>query len=297
VNRKSLLILGILTLAATAAAQPLALEGPSSGLVFDHAARALRPILGIPGASYLGAARATASAGFVAPGSRLALLLDGDTLTLHTAHGHERLPWSGALDAAAFSENAVAAAGAQLRLYYQEDGAWHALSLPSPAEKVRALAIDSSERGVVALTASAVWHLHGDTARQVAPIAASALALTGANLYVTDTARNEVLAIRNFATAPEIARLAGDFDAPVGIAAASRGRLVVVDRTSIATLNALTGERLERLELDFSPAGLEVLANDLFRLDGRSHDFEPVQLATLHPSLRVYFVPGKSGEE
>jgi hypothetical protein len=274
-------------------AQETLLQGPVSGLVFDQATRALRPVNGVPGAAYLGAQQHSGDAGFVAPNSAAALVLESDSLTLYRDARATRLDWQGSLDAAAFSANAVAAAGSRVRLYRNDE----LIELASPDGPVRALAIDSSERAAVAVTGSGVWYLQAGEARLVAALDATGLALQGSNLYVADRTRNEVLVIHNFAEAPETARLAGDFDQPVGIALSRDGRLVLADRTSVCTLNASTGERLERVELDFTPARVESLGGDLFRLDGRTQDIDPVQIATLEQGLRVYFVPGKAAEE
>lgn len=279
--------------AAALSAQEALLQGPVSGLVFDQAVRALRPVTGVPGAAYLGAQQHSGDAGFVAPNSAAAVVLEGDSLLLYRGAGTTRLDWQGSLDAAAFSANAVAAAGPRVRLYLNDE----AIDLASPDGPVRALAIDSTERGAVALTETGVWHLQAGEARLVAALDAAGLAIKGSSLYVADRTRNEVLVIHNFAEAPETARLAGDFDQPVGVAFAQDGRLVVADRTSVSTLNAVTGERLERVELDFTPARVEAMGADLFRLDGRTQDTDPVQIATLEQGLRVYFVPGKAAEE
>lgn len=279
--------------AAVLSAQEAVLQGPVSGLVFDQATRALRPVNGVPGAAYLGAQQRSGDTGFVAPDSTAALVLEGDSLMLYRGARTARLDWEGSLTAAAFSPNAVAAAGSRVRLYLHDE----AIDLASPDGPVRALAIDSAERGAVALTDSGVWYLQAGEARLVAALDAAGLAIQGSSLYVADRTRNEVLVIRNFADAPETARLAGDFDQPVGVALSKDGRLVVADRTSVCTLNATTGERLERIELDFTPARVEALGGNMFRLDGRTQDIDPVQIATLEQGLRVYFVPGKAAEE
>lgn len=279
--------------AAVLSAEDTLLQGPVSGLVFDQATRALRPVNGVPGAAYLGSQQHAGDAGFVAPNGAAALVLEGDALTLYRDGRASRLDWQGTIDAAAFSANAVAAAGSRVRLYRGGE----VIELASPDGPVRALAIDSSERGAVAVTGSGVWYLQAGEARLVAALEAAGLALEGSSLYVADRTRNEILVIRNFAEAPETARLAGGFDQPVGVAISKDGRLVVADHTSVSTLNATTGERLERLELDFTPARVESLGGDLFRLDGRTQDIDPVQIATLEQGLRVYFVPGKAAEE
>jgi len=291
---KSTLLPLLLSCGATVLiAQEALLKGPVTGLVFDQAVRALRPVNGVPGAAYLGAQQYSGDAGFVAPNSAAALVQEGDSLVLYRGARATRLDWQGSLDAAAFSANAVAAAGSRVRLYLNDE----VIDLASPDGPVYALVIDSAERGAVALTGSGVWYLQAGEARLVAALDAAGLAIKGASLYVADRTHNEVVVIHNFAEAPETARLAGDFDQPVGVAFARDGRLVVADRTSVSTLNATTGERLDRVELDFTPARVEALGGDMFRLDGRTQEIDPVQIATLEQGLSVYFVPGKAAEE
>ena len=68
-------------LSPAAAAQTGAIRGPVSGVVFDGAARALRPVIGVPGAAYLGAPLA-AGVDFasVAPDGRRALAVSRGTV-------------------------------------------------------------------------------------------------------------------------------------------------------------------------------------------------------------------------
>jgi hypothetical protein len=82
--RKSLLSPAVLILASVASAQTGVLSGPVAGYVFDNGAQAVRPVLGIPGASTVGSAISAGysfKAAYVAPrqDSFFGVAADGST--------------------------------------------------------------------------------------------------------------------------------------------------------------------------------------------------------------------------
>ena len=81
-------------LSPAAAAQTGAIRGPVSGVVFDGAEQALRPVIGVPGAAYLGAPLA-AQIDFasVAPDGRRALAVSRGTVYYVRGLGSGELRW------------------------------------------------------------------------------------------------------------------------------------------------------------------------------------------------------------
>jgi hypothetical protein len=81
-NKRTILqLLIVFAVAASPMCAQSAVAGPVSGFVFDQSARALRPILGIPGASLLGDgldAGSELAAAYVAPGQDWALAVAAD---------------------------------------------------------------------------------------------------------------------------------------------------------------------------------------------------------------------------
>ncbi|MCP5111736.1 MAG: hypothetical protein GY953_12975, partial [bacterium] len=78
--KRALLLTLLLLIALTLAAQ---VRGPVSGFVYDGYERALRPIIGFPGAAYLGlAVTGAVDAASASPDGRLAVISEGSDLYL-----------------------------------------------------------------------------------------------------------------------------------------------------------------------------------------------------------------------
>lgn len=297
---------------ALAAGSAIAAEptvgGILSGAVFDKATKSVRAIVGVPGAAYLGGAiLGGAENASVAPGGRRILLVKEDQLVLVTLTGGGAVEtslgaWSGSFDKVAWTDAAVAVAGAgSVKLFtFAGDGAATA-PLAAFDNAVRALAIDADGNGVLAATAAGVFHITGGEAQLIASLGdPTALAISGANAYAADRARAEIVRIANYATAPEVQRLAGDVGEGVGLAVSADNKLLLVADAAgsrIQTIALASGEIVEQAALDFKPERVESMGAGLYRLDGRAQQQDPVEVASLTQGLRVFFIPAGSAEE
>lgn len=80
---RTILAVAVVLGAWPAAGQTVAWRGPISGLLYDSPSRALRPVIGFPGASYLGAALVTGiENAWIAPDGESALVIEGGRVVL-----------------------------------------------------------------------------------------------------------------------------------------------------------------------------------------------------------------------
>jgi hypothetical protein len=261
-------------------------------------ARAIRPVFGVPGSSFAGAAVLdNVEFASIAPGGKLALAVrGGETFLLDTSDW--RVVASGtATDIAAWNEKATAVVAADSAsgtlLQWTADGARTELApVPPP---VSALAIDSSgERVYAAVAGKGIYEVTAGSARLLTALHdASAILIRGAEAWVADRAGNAVYALRDGA----LTLLAGEsmgIDSPVGIALV-RGRLLVAGRARIVAINLDRVLAPEHVALEFEPSRLDVFGNDLFLMnDGGA---VPWQLLDASRDPAVFFVPAVAQEE
>ena len=114
--RNTLQFMTVTLLASGLAAQTGSVRGPIAGMVYDGAAHAIRPLVGLPGASYLGNPMVSElDFASVAPDSRAALAVTRGRLYLLTSLETGNPQWillerSGQADRVAWSEDSTAAA-------------------------------------------------------------------------------------------------------------------------------------------------------------------------------------------
>ncbi len=305
-NAKRLSLLLCLA-ALVLAAQETRLAGPVSGVLFDPQARALRPMVGVPGASYLGDAVAdNLDFASVSPNGRFAiasreggtLLLRGldegraDQVSLEGAGGATRAAWSA-------DSSAVALWGDAGRIEVWRDlAATPRLALSADVGKIVAAAVAPEGRNVAAASESgAILFADGASVRRILDLEQpTALALAGSRLFVADAARNEILAIGNYAEAGDAQLFANSsrgVDDPAALAVSPDQRtLFAASRTarSLTAFNLATSEISGVVALDFEPTRLERFSASLFALTGGG-DSGPLQILDSARSLAVYFVP------
>lgn len=299
---KHILLTGVL--AAAAWAQD-GIRGPVPGFVFDEQAKALRPMIGVPGASYLGGAIANdLENASVSPDGRLALAVRGGKMGLLDLSGVE-LRWTELAAAGrvriAWSGNSTSAA------VWNEDGRidlWNGLKESARAaalgrvENVTALAVDA--RGVVAAaSADGVYRLEeGGNAEMLARVQdASALALdsTGATLYVASRGGNQVLELadwRNSGGAAMVANENAGILAPGALAISNDGRrLIVANEASLVMIDRATRAVTQTMSLEFRPSRLEKLADGNAWLLNSREQGQPLEVLSAGPDAKVFFVP------
>lgn len=307
---KPILLSIILFVCAVVAPAETAITGPVAGFVFDQKVHALRPMLGVPGAAYLGnAVLADLEAAATAPdGDRaLAVREGGVFLVSRLKSAPEAAAIEGAIAGAgllAFAADGATAAiyspqsrrAQVLRNLLKTPAAGEAIDLAALPGAVTALAVSGEDLllGVTAEEGGGIYLCAaGGAPRQVAAAAApSALVLHGRDAYFTDRERRQVWNVRNFAEEATPLLFAADVDSPVGLQLSGK-RLYVASAGSrtldIFDLEARAGAG--RIELDFTPAMLSAFGEKPLWLMNAGDGEEPLYVLDGGEQPAVYFVP------
>ncbi|MCS7316187.1 MAG: hypothetical protein RMI94_02565 [Bryobacterales bacterium] len=295
-------------LAGAAAAQTLQIEGPISGFVFDKLSGSLRPILGLPGAAYVGEpVVAGLDWASVAPGGSAALV-SRDNVLYRVDHLARLAPVFQPVenvrlnpDDAAWSDDgsvaAIYSARSGLAQVIRNARAGPAAGEPLELGAVTALAVDREGR-LIAGTAEGVC-LFGETGRTalLPGVRAGVLTVAGSSLFVA--ASGEVWRVEEYAAQPRPLVVAVTAD-PVGLALSSDGRrLFIAQRTGCNVLVHDLASRTPVAEL-----GLDAEPSTLIRLSGAdlwllrpSHSLaEPLLVLKTEPEPSVWFIPAGKGE-
>ena len=292
------------------AAQETRLAGPVSGVLFDPQARALRPMVGVPGASYLGDALvANLDFASVSPNGKFAIAVGQDGVLLVRGLDEGRLDSAGLAAAAGVTRAAWSADSTAVALWGEaghvevwSDLATSAkLALAADLEKIAAAVVASQGRNLVAASESgAIFVVTGGAAvRRILELEQpAALALAGNKLYVADVARNQILALGNYTEAADaqlFANAARGVDDPAALAISPDQRTLLVASRGARSLTAFdlaTSEISGLAALDFEPTRLERFSGSLFALTNGG-DAGPLQVLDSARSLTVYFVPAE----
>lgn len=303
-------ISGLFLLAAAVFAADISrLEGPVSGFVFDREQRAVRPVVGVPGAAYLGDALAEGiDFASVSPDGKVAVAIKDARLYAVSGFNSE-VSWT-PIDSAIDSLDRAAWSGSTVAIYSasrQRVEVWRALG--DVPEQVTAA--DISDLGsVVALAAGdraaavatedgAVYVIREGSSRLAARVTRpGGIAISGNDLFVTDRDRNEVLRIANYVEAGDAVLFANEARGvtdPVAVAVA-RGRVLVASGSdrNIVIYDANSGAQTGRLDVDFEPARIDALYGSLFVLNAGGG--EPLQVLDAGETPAVYFVPARRAE-
>ncbi len=280
------------------------LTGPTSGLLFDAPSRAIRVVMGVPGAAYLGAALASdLDNGSVSPNGRLAVAMSAGAASLiNVTDGSRSSLGSGCDGAIAWNADSSAMAvncsdGA--RLYRIAGGNAERLELAHFAA-AKALAVDASGTAVFAAAANGIYRIDADSARLLASVEnSSGLALAGKTLYAVDRAGKQVVALENLDASASLRMVAGagqGLEDPLAVGVSADGaRLYVADggeSKSLRVFDARTAEMVVRLELDFDPGRVDALGNGLFLLNARKEAADTLHVLDAR-QLAVYFIPAQ----
>lgn len=306
---KVLLLSIILLFCAVSAPAETAITGPVAGFVFDQQARALRPMLGVPGAAYLGGVSlADLDSAAIAPGGGRALAVREGAVFLVTrlGAGSEAVPIEGAIPGArlmSFSADGSTAAiyspesrrAQVLRNLAKTPAAGEAIDLAALPGEVTALAAAGEDVliGIAAEQGGGIYLCAAGAApRLLAEAAApSALILHGRDAWFTDRARSQVWQVRNFAE-EATPLLFADVDAPVGLQLA--GKRLYVAGAGSRTLDVFDLDAraaAERIELEFTPATLAACGEKPLWLMNAAGGEEPLYVLEGGDRPAVYFVP------
>ncbi|MEK7407833.1 MAG: hypothetical protein AAB225_22415 [Acidobacteriota bacterium] len=295
-----------------ASAADIRLAGPVSGLLYNRVARAVQPMLGVPGGAWLGAPVVSdVDWAVVAPDGRQALVGRGGEACLvrslpDAAHEGIRLGKTSRAALAAWNlESSAAVLRTEAGLLLVGDVGL--VELESPAGPVSALAVDGSGKNVLAITGSAVYLLSpGLPPRLLMGIdGGGAVAVHRQSAFVAG--QNQVFEIRNFAE-PGGAQVRPLHTARDGLSditglACSRDgrRLLIADRglRTVTVYDPGTGAPAATIELDFVPDGIELVAGSELYLLKPGGGPAPFYVLAGGPVPGVYFVPagGSGGEE
>ncbi len=281
------------------AQQSTRLAGPTSGWLFDAPSRAIRVVMGVPGAAYLGDAVAgDLDNGSVSPDHRLAVTMSaGAASLLNMADSSTVSLGEGCEGAVAWAaDSAAVALGCRdgVQLYRLSKGRAERAELTG-FRGANALAVDLSGH-VFAAGSDGIYRLDAESGRLLASIDASSLALFGSTLYAVDRSGGQVVALDNLTGSGALRVVAGtgqglEDPSAVGISA-DGARLFVVERESkrLKVFNPATSELLSTLELDFPAGRVDSLGNSLFLLNSRKEASDIVQVLDAR-QLAVYFIP------
>ena len=316
--------IGLILLAAGSLfAQDGNISGPTSGFVFDHAARSLRPVLGVPGASTIGAplrASTELTAAWVSPGLDFEIARGGDgSLRLYrlnngdaseagldgTASGPQDVIYSPRGRAALLTTSAGAIVLAGLpdrpRVAGKVDvpGYSHrgAPRIPGGVNSTPRLSTAVSDDGAYVLVANGgvvrVVTTSGENRRLAdASDAAVAFAPESHDAAVADAASG-VAVYRNLDGAPSLSVLAAqeDFGSPGGVAFSNDGKRVFVAASKargVIAYDASNGAK-SLIACECSPS-LLVRMGDVFRLNEFGGD--PLwMLDAARSEPQIVFVP------
>ncbi len=298
----------LITLASAAVLLPAQdatrLTGPTSGFLFDAPSRAIRVVMGVPGAAYLGAAVAgDLDNGSVSPSGRLAVAISSGGARLLDVTDLS----STSLGAGCDGDTAWNADSSAVALGCADGVRLYRISSARAAERVglaefrgaKTVAVEASGRAVLAAGADGIYRIDSESARLLTPIEnAASLALSGATLYAVDRAGKQVIAIDNLSTSASIRIAVGagqGIEDPVAVGVSADGtRLYVAEGQSktLRVFNPATAEQLSRLDLDFSPGRVDSLGNSLFLLSARRETTDTVQVLDAR-QLAVYFIPAQ----
>ena len=298
-------------------AQESKLSGPVSGYVFEGSARALRLVIGVPGASYLGPAiRSGIDFASVSPDGRLAVIQSEGNLAVAGLGAPDReasaVQAAAAASRAAWADDSSAVAvwiesSRSLLLWRTGEPAWQALEVS--AGEWQAMAVASrGEAVLVGLAADGAAALY-----RLAPGAGSAalarlesiaaIAIGASEAYIADRTRNEILAMHDWRGSATLSLLANETKGiadPVGLGLTADSRTLMVagakDR-SVTLIDIASASPVARLEADVEPATMQLMASGerggqrIFLLNRPDDSAEALQVVTASGEPGVFFVP------
>jgi hypothetical protein len=199
--------------------------------------------------------------------------------------------WSGRDVAAVFTETKKAsvwrAAGANAEPSFTAD-------LSSVTGAISAVLLDG-DRLIVGAADGLYLARAGQTSRILEVADASAIAVSGADLFVADRARGQIVLVRDFGGQAAAEKFA-DVDSPAGLLV-SRGSLLVASagKSRVEAFDIESKRQTGGVDLDFQPTRLELVGSRAVALLNTRSAVEPLYVLDFSRSLQIYFVP--AGEE
>lgn len=295
--------------AALAAFGQDGIRGPVPGIVFDAEAKALRPMVGIPGSSYLGGKIMDGlDAAAVSPDGLLALAvkegklgrLDMRTAELNwtelaAAGDGAMIVWNQASNAAA-----VRNSNGRIDLWRSLDGSPQSVSL-GDLENVISMAVDAG--GLVAAgTATGIYRLREGEAPELlarlTDLSALALDAAGVSLFAADRKQNTVLELNDWRNSGAAILLASDsigVDAPSALAVSADGKSLIVanggETAGLLLIDRATRAVSASMALEFRPTRLDRLSDGVSYLLNNRQNGQPLEVLSGGNDAKVFFVP------
>ncbi len=321
-SRKLLLVLCAFASAGWAGSSA-SVGGPVTGFVFDPQTAAMRPMLGIPGAAYIGAPVASqVAAASISPDGSAALVIQLGRLVLYTGlrsgsssslvidnaiTGVDHLVWSADGSAAAVYASKTAH-GQLLSNLAQTPGAGAPIDLSGIAGTVTALACDGQHivTGATSSESGGIYLAGPQTALQRIASASnpSALVLAGANLYFADRQSQQIWEVESYAKTPAAVLFASDsgISSPVGLQVSADGKRLYTangGNHTLAIYDVASRSPLSTIDLDFTPTGLDRFgASSVYLFSSAGQGPLHVLTDANTAKIAVFFVPApdKSGK-
>jgi len=297
------------------------LLGPATGFLFDGRARAIRPMLGMPGSAYLGPpVVSNLESSSVSPDGSAALAIQAGKLTLYTGLASASpsavyLPASIAADYFAWAPGATAAAlysskSAQAQIVsnlLETPSAGAPIDLSGLADRIDAMAFDGQQivLAVASEGSSGIYTVTGQSGPQRIAFAGypCAVVLAGADLYFADRQTQQIWQIQNYARQPAPVLFAGDpsVSSPVGMQLSADGsRLYVANAgsRSLTVYDVAARSRIESVALSFTPTRLDRFGNtSALVLNTAGQGRAPLYVLSDANAAKpaIYFVPAPSG--
>ncbi len=275
------------------------LEIPSTTLVFHSASRSLRPIIGMPGSSYLGPALyADLDFASVAPDQKTTIIESTNRLTVirnqqdsavieNAIAAIDRIIWSDD------SSTAILFSSVNRQVQWVVNSkAESAISLP---DNVRLLAAQADARAAIIAAAGRVYRITPESAPiQIAVLGdPTAATFNGETLYIADTAAHQIFEISNNAQLPFLG-LDNGIEDPAALRLSEDGATLYVALKSTRTLNAYRisdKTLLARISLDWEPSSFEALTRNTFLLNPGAKAGEPFSVLSTRDGLAESFIP------
>ena len=308
-------------------AQNASVAGPVAGYVFDPAGHSIRPMLGIPGAAYMGTAIANdLDAAAIAPDGSSALVASRGrvyrVLSLNAPIQDVRLPRHASLiplanpvDGAITGADRMVWSADQAAIYSSVSGQAQILSGMSKAPSagavldlsglpgaVTAIAVNAGDL-LVGVAGAGVYRIPaGGSPQLIAPAQYPVgLRIAGGStgLFFADRDGGSVWQIADCATGSTPMRFAGDLDTPVALHV-SGSQLFVASaggRTLIA-YDLTTHAATKSLDLAFTPASFDPMGSaSLLLMAASSGAGQPYYVLDTSQDPAVWFVPEKGVQQ
>ncbi|MEZ5404094.1 MAG: hypothetical protein R2729_30725 [Bryobacteraceae bacterium] len=303
-----------LLLASVAGAQ---ISGPDSGFAYDPNGKAIRLIVGVPGAAYLGNALLDGLDGAaIAPDGRSAVAAkDGRLLLIGVADGAvtDLGEWSGDLALTAWSADSTAVAlkggrlaGDRLALVRGIGRNAELAAIAQLDDEITAIAVAGSGDAVIAATRSGLYRAGADSTLLALLPDTAALAATPAGDRIFAAAGKQIYSLSGLDASAELAIVLSDaagLEAPSALAVAADGSLYIGDRGAhkLIAVNPATGEALYAIDLAFEPVAMSRAAGGRFVLSPAAGDsveiFDPARQAVLFVPQAGVFEAAAGAEE